>query len=164
MECCLGQHRHYFFKGIKNFPRSLYQSRTEEQMLKRSIFAILTGLPLSHFPYIIDHDERSSCFMQLYNEWLHTFLLSRNLVTFSDHHVHPNWNQTVQGSSVKDHTSVNQIGSQVSWHMAMLNVDFIKSRQQSFLPWILLVQNKFSMSLKDPTGCGKMPNFIQINS
>ena len=39
----------------------------EEQMLKRPIFAILTGILYSHFPKIINHHDYLSCFMQLYS-------------------------------------------------------------------------------------------------
>ena len=48
----------------------------EEQMLKRSIFAILTRLLYSHLPYTINNHEHMSCFMQLYNrmtEWQNDF-------------------------------------------------------------------------------------------
>ena len=41
--------------------------RREEQMLKLSIFAILTALLHSYLPYVIKHHEHLSRFMQLYN-------------------------------------------------------------------------------------------------
>ena len=42
-------------------------NKQEEQMLNRSIFPILTELLHSHLPYIINHHEHLSYFMQLYN-------------------------------------------------------------------------------------------------
>ena len=39
--------------------------KQEEQMLKRSIFTILTGLLHSHLPYINNHHKHFSCFVQL---------------------------------------------------------------------------------------------------
>ena len=45
----------------------------------------------------------------------------------------------------------------------MLIVYFIKSPQQSSLPWMLLVQNKFSMHFNKPTGCGYTLNFMHID-
>ena len=43
-------------------------------------------------------------------------------------------------------------------------VYFIKSGKQRSLPWILSMQNKFSMSLNKPTGCGSILNSVQIDS
>ena len=44
-----------------------HNTTQEEQMLNRSISAILTGLLYCHLPYRINHHEDLSCFMQLYN-------------------------------------------------------------------------------------------------
>ena len=60
--------------------------------------------------------------------------------------------------------SLKQIGLQVSWHMAMINVYFIKPHQHSPLPRILLVHNRFSMSSNKTTGCGNILNFIEIDT
>ena len=60
--------------------------------------------------------------------------------------------------------ALKHIDLQVSWHMTKLNIYYIKSCQQSSLPWILLVQNKVSMSFSKATGCGNTMNFIQIDT
>ena len=65
--------------------------------------------------------------------------------------------QSLQVSSIIP--SLKQIGSQVSWHMTILNICLIASHQQSSLPWIMLVQNKFHMSFNKPTGCGNILKF-----
>ena len=46
------------------------KDQQEEQMLKRSIFAILTGLLHSHLPYTINHHKHLSSFMQIYNKMI----------------------------------------------------------------------------------------------
>ena len=40
---------------------------------------------------------------------------------------------------------------------------FYNISQQSSLPWPLLVQNKYNWSFNKPTGCGNIPNSIQID-
>ena len=62
--------------------------------------------------------------------------------------------------------SLKQISSHVSLHITMLNVYFIKSHQQSSLPWILiiLVQNNFTTSFNKPPGWGNILSLIQIDN
>ena len=105
----------------------------------------------SHLPYIIITDIWvASCnFTTQCERTSHSFKLE--------------WNGGVK-QCLASH-SLKQIGSQVSWHMTMLNLCHIyvlKSHMQCSLPWILLVQNKFSMSLNKPTDCGNILNFIKI--
>ena len=61
--------------------------------------------------------------------------------------------------------SLKHNGSQMYWHMTMLNIYiFHKSHQQSFLPWIKLAQNKLSMSFNRPPSCGNTQNLIHIDT
>ena len=116
--------------------------KQEEQMLKRSIFARLSGLLGSHLLYIINHDEHLSCFMQLFKRmtaWVPAFLQSCDL-EWTSRSFKLEWNCSLVVLSITP--SLQQIGSQVSWHMTMLNVCFIKSHLQSSLPRILLVEKK----------------------
>ena len=46
----------------------------------------------------------------------------------------------------------------------MLNEYFIKSRQQSTLPWTELVQNKFSVSFNNTTGHDSKLNLSQTDT
>ena len=60
--------------------------------------------------------------------------------------------------------SLKQISSQVSQHRTILNAYFIKSRQQSSLTLILLVQTKISMNFNKSTACGNRLNFMQLTA
>ena len=85
-------------------------------------------------------------------------------MTLNEHQSHSNWNQPLEfGSPGTPMPSLKQIAWQVSWH-TMFNRYFIKSCQQSSLPWIILLQNKFSMSFHISTGCGSRLNFIQTDT
>ena len=62
-------------KKIKIIKKILKRKKQEERMYKPSTFAILTGLLRSRLPYIINHHEHFSCFMQPYNT-MTTFTVS----------------------------------------------------------------------------------------
>ena len=51
----------------KQTPSNNDYVKQKVQMLKRSIFNVLTGFLHSNLPYIINHHIYLSCFMQLYN-------------------------------------------------------------------------------------------------
>ena len=113
---------------------------------------------------MISHHKHLSCFLQLYNGMTaQVFWLSRDHVTLSEHQGHSTWNQTVESSHVKHRTKL-----ETNWFTNVqtqrnINCMFNKITLAEFsFPWILLVQNEFSMNFNKPTGCGNILNFIQI--
>ena len=100
------------------------------------------GLLHSHLPYIINHKEHLSCFMQLFNRMTAQVLAfpwpcdvewtSRSFKLES--------NCSLDVSSII--ASLKQIGSQVSWHKTMLVLYFTKLGLQSSLPRTILAQKK----------------------
>ena len=60
-------------------------------------------------------------------------------------------------------SSLKQVGAHVSRHRTMIKVCTIKSRQQSSLLNITCA-NELSMSFNKSTGCGNIPNSVQIHT
>ena len=101
--------------------------------------------------------------MHFYNKLLQKFYLSSNPVTLSEHQGHSTGIKLYSLAVFSITASVKQIGSQVSQHMTMQNIYFIKWSQHWSLFWTLLEQNKFGMNFNKATGCGNTLKFIQIN-
>ena len=111
------------------FPKTdrqgVQRRKEEEQMLKRSIFAILTGFIHSHLSYFTNHHENLSCFTQFYHR------MAAQASSFPVN-LWPWLNSKVSQTGIKLYglvvlnirAGLKQISPQVCGHMTMLSVYF----------------------------------------
>ena len=78
--------------------------KKEEQMLKWSIFTILTGFLCSHLPHIINHCEYLSYFIPWYNRMITQVQAVLDSVTLREGTGHSHWYQNVECSHAYHHT------------------------------------------------------------
>ena len=94
-------------------PNITLKKKLGEQILKWSIFAILTGLLHSHSPYIINHCNSFHYFIPFHNI-ITVQVLFHNLVTLKEGHGLSNWYQAVDVSHVYHHNKFER-----NWYISI---------------------------------------------